>query len=236
MTAPGSKKAGSRIVAVGIAAALAAVTPPGPAAAAGRAKSAPSYATVAVSATYYNASGQVVARTPVTTARIPASGPRPAGTDGDSKAADSARIHSAVTSKLAAATTCKAGKVCGTPTKSGCATWRVWRTEVHQGITDYRYEVDVHLCWSKRKIKPSSVNVSSSLSRIGAVINDNGNTQSDDGFYAYFGGLATSGHYSKYQRHVQYCAASLCYDHEDPWIHAYVHGDGTLYFHTGTYN
>jgi hypothetical protein len=236
MTAPALTRAGFRAAAVGVAVGLATVGPPGPAAAVNHPRSAPSYATVAVAATYFTPAGMVIARTPVTTTRTSVNGPSPTARDGDSSTTDSARARAAVTAKVAASTTCRSGTVCGTPTKTGCATWRVWRTEVHQGITDYHYELDIHLCWKNRKITPSSVDVSSSLSRLGAVINDDGNTQSDNGFYVYFGGFVHSGHYSKYQRHVQYCAASICYDHEDPWIHAYVHGDGTLYFHTGTYN
>jgi hypothetical protein len=112
-------------------------------------------------------------------------------------------------------------------------TWQVWRTEVHQDIKDYRYEVDVHFCWQNNRIRRKTLTVAASLSHINPIINDDGNTETDNAFYPYFSGITYSGHLSKYQRHVQYCGASICYASEDPWIHEYVHGDGTMDFHTG---
>lgn len=138
------------------------------------------------------------------------------------------------TPATATSSVCGSGRTCGTPTASGCTTWKVWRTERHQGITDYHYQVNVHFCWRNRVIRRGSVSVSSSLTNIAVNINDDGNTEADNAFYDYWPMVGRSGHSSLYQRHVQYCAGWFCYDHEDPWIHVYVHGDGTMSFHTGT--
>lgn len=221
-----------------VAGALIPIASAGPAIAATTART---YATESVRATYYDAHDRVIARTPTTTTHVAAhtaapSGPTaPATADGDSSTNDRFRPAASMTPAAAASTTCKSGRICGSPTRAGCVTWQVYRTEVHQGITDYRYEVDVHYCWKNRVIRRRTVTVTSSLTHIAPVINDQGTTEADNGYYTFFPGVTDSGHFSKYQRHVQYCGGWICYAYEDVWIHEYVHGDGTMYFHTGTH-
>ena len=62
-----------------------------------------------------------------------------------------------------------------------------------------------------------------------------GDSESWNQYYDYWDGVTNSGHASKYQRHVQLCVGGSvgCYKNLYPWIHEYVHGDGTMYFHTG---
>lgn len=134
-------------------------------------------------------------------------------------------------------TACSAGKTCGTPTYSGTVTWHVWHTQyADDGYTIlYRYNLDVHYSYKARKINTTSLWVHSYMTKEDPVVNDLGDDESWNQYYEYWNGVSNSGHASKYKRHLEYCVGGPvgCYENKYPWIHEYVHGDGTMYFHTG---
>jgi hypothetical protein len=145
-------------------------------------------------------------------------------------------IYVTAESAMQGVVSCGEGKVCGSPTYKGCVTWHVWRTHYDDfGHLTFKFHVDVHFCWKSKHICtcPDALRVETYLSNEDSVIDDNGNSQNDEYYYRYWSGKANSGHASKVKRHIKYCMASYCYNTEYPWIHAYVHGDGTLYYHTG---
>jgi hypothetical protein len=136
--------------------------------------------------------------------------------------------------------TCKSGEVCGTPRKSGCVSWHVWHTQYDaDGFHKmYTFNVDVHFCFKSKHICtcPDALRVETYLTDEDPVVDDLGNVAPDDEYYyQYWDNVSNSGHASKVKRHIEYCVGGDvgCYTNKYPWIHEYVHGDGTMYFHTG---
>jgi hypothetical protein len=100
------------------------------------------------------------------------------------------------------------------------------------GAKHWTYAVAVHYCWQNRVIQ-GTPNVTPYMAYVDPTVKDNGESSSDTQyFYDYWQGVSHSGYAVKDQRSIDYCE-TFCYQHKDPWIHVYVHGNGTFYFHTG---
>lgn len=139
-----------------------------------------------------------------------------------------------MTAAVASTTNCKSHQLCGTPSQSGCVTWHVYRHEISNQISVYYDNLDVYYCWSNGSIRKNTLNVNNYITNAKSWINDQGVSSKDDYYYSFNGGSPTSGHASKYTRHIQYCEWSVCWANQYPWIHEYVHADGTMYYSDGT--
>ena len=206
----------------------------------------PGAATEGVSATYYDDYGNVIATTPETvepaddTGVISSDTADPGdsiqGLPDDSPATDP--LYMTTDTAMQGMVSCSSGKVCGSPTSHGCVTWDVWHAHYDDaGHLMFKFHLDVHFCWKKKHICtcPDPLRVETRLSDTDPVIDDQGNIKDDSSeyYYQYWNGISDSGHASKETRHINYCMWDVCYDHIYPWIHEYVHGDGTMYYHTG---
>jgi len=203
------------------------------------------YSTESVSATYYDDNGNVIASTPQSTSPADSTGlttgdePDPGDSlqnlPDDSTVTEPAYITAE--SAMQGMINCSQGKVCGSPTYKGCATWYVTLTHYDDfGHTMFKLHEDVFFCWKAKHICtcPQALRVSQYLTNTDPVIEDNGNTQNEEYYYQYWDGKSNSGHASKMKRSITYSVGGWDYNHIYPWIHEYVHGDGTMYFHAGT--
>lgn len=203
----------------------------------------PGSATESVSVDYYDDNGNFIVSTPANTEPADSTGlvSNDAPDPGDSiqdlpdDSAATEPVYITTDSAMQGLINCGEGKVCGSPTYKGCATWHVWRTHRDDfGHVTFTFHVDVHFCWKAKHICtcPDALRVDTYLSDEDHVVQDRGNSQNDEYYYRYWSGVSNSGHASKVQRHIDYCL-NWCYYTIYPWIHEYVHGDGTMYYHTG---
>jgi hypothetical protein len=195
------------------------------------------YATEGASANYYDSSGNLIGgssdSSDLNGSKVLEANSPDSGLGTDTPTDDGSSDPAAMTAAIANATaTCHSGQRCGTPTKSGCTTWHVHRTEVHTGIVAFHFNLDIHFCWANGMITPGTLNVNPYISDARPWISDQGNSEASNYYYDYWPNEIDTGHASKYERHLQQTEGVLS-TNEYPWIHEYVHSDGTMDFHTG---
>jgi hypothetical protein len=194
-------------------------------------------ATDSVQATYWDENGNLIGTTPASVTPADTTGVDSTYTT-DPFALSSVPTTPTVdtpTADILSTPVCSSGHVCGNPTYQGCGKWQVWRTQYDStGVELFRFHVDVYYCWKNHVINTSSLNVSTYVTDESYGVQDNGNVENNEYYYQYWSGIDNSGHASQVERHISYCAFKYgCYQDKYPWIHEYVHGDGTMYFHTG---
>lgn len=194
--------------------------------------------TDSVQVTYWDEDGNLIGTTPATTTLADSSGVVTDDTV-DPMALSGVPTTPNVdtpTVAMASGPACTSGHVCGNPTYQGCAKWKVWRTRYGNfGRMMFRVHVDVYYCWSNKVIERATLDVQKYVTDISDGVQNGGIVSDDEYYYQYWSGIPDSGHASQVQWEMkENCGPWGCPTHRYPWIHEYVHGDGTMYFHTGS--